>query len=140
MSGPNGAGKTTTIRMLLGFLNPSSGSCAVLGGAPRRDVSLRRRIGYLPGDLKIDPTLTGNDLFTWFGGLRGGVDRRRLDQLIERLELDPGRPFGTLSRGNRQKAATEGAELIRINSVGDDLEDLFLSLYDGVRVPSEVSS
>jgi ABC-2 type transport system ATP-binding protein len=101
--GPNGAGKTTTIRVLLGFLNPSSGSCTVLGGSPARDVSLRRRIGYLPGDLKVDPALTGAELFAWFGHLRGGVDQRRLDELLERLDLDPGRPFGTLSKGNRQK-------------------------------------
>ncbi len=101
--GPNGAGKTTTIRMLLGFLNPSSGSCRVLGSSPSRDVALRRRIGYLPGDLKVDPTMTGHELFDWFGTLRGGVDRRRVDELVERLGLDPGRPFGALSKGNRQK-------------------------------------
>jgi ABC-2 type transport system ATP-binding protein len=101
--GPNGAGKTTTIRMLLGFLRPSSGSCKVLGGSPGRDVALRRRIGYLPGDLKVDPALTGAELFDWFGRLRGGVDRRRLDELIERFELDPDHRFGTLSKGNRQK-------------------------------------
>jgi ABC-2 type transport system ATP-binding protein len=101
--GPNGAGKTTTIRMLLGFLNPSCGSCRVLGGSPGRDVALRRRIGYLPGDLRVDPALTGAELFSWYGHLRGGVDGRRLDELLERLDLDPGRPFGALSKGNRQK-------------------------------------
>ena len=101
--GPNGAGKTTTIRMLLGFLNPSEGSCQVLGSSPSRDVSLRRRIGYLPGDLRVDPSMTGAELFSWFGKLRGGIDQRRADELVERLGLDPGRPFGALSKGNRQK-------------------------------------
>jgi len=101
--GPNGAGKTTTIRMLLGFLNPSEGSCQVLGSSPSRDVSLRRRIGYLPGDLRVDPSMTGAELFSWFGKLRGGIDQRRVDELVERLGLDPGRPFGALSKGNRQK-------------------------------------
>jgi ABC-2 type transport system ATP-binding protein len=101
--GPNGAGKTTTIRLLLGFLNPSSGFCEVLGGSPRLDVSLRRRIGYLPGDLKVDPAMTGAQLFHWFGRLRGRPDRERIDELVERLGLDPHRPFGTLSKGNRQK-------------------------------------
>jgi ABC-2 type transport system ATP-binding protein len=101
--GPNGAGKTTTIRMLLGFLRPDAGSCSVLGGSPARDVALRGRIGYLPGDLKVDPAMTGMELFEWFGHLRGDSDRPRIDELVERLGLDPGRPFGTLSKGNRQK-------------------------------------
>jgi ABC-2 type transport system ATP-binding protein len=101
--GPNGAGKTTTIRMLLGFLNPSSGSCRVLGGSPASEVALRGRIGYLPGDLKVDPAMTGAELFDWFGRLRGGPNKQRLDELVERFDLDPGRPFGTLSKGNRQK-------------------------------------
>ena len=101
--GPNGAGKTTTIRMLLGFLQPTAGRLSVLGGVPGRDTDLRRRIGYLPGDFRIDPTMTGNELLSWFGSLRGGVDRRRVGELVERLQLDPSRPFGHLSKGNRQK-------------------------------------
>lgn len=101
--GPNGAGKTTTIRMLLGFIRPTSGRAAVLGGVPAKDTALRRRIGYLPGDFRIDQSMTGNDLFTWFGELRGGVRRERIDELIARLQLDPNLRFGSLSKGNRQK-------------------------------------
>jgi ABC-2 type transport system ATP-binding protein len=101
--GPNGAGKTTTIRMLLGFLRPTAGRLSVLGGVPGRDTRLRRRIGYLPGDFRMDPTMTGNDLFSWFGRLRGGINRRRVEELVERLHLEPNRPFGKLSKGNRQK-------------------------------------
>ena len=47
--------------------------------------------------------MTGWDLFSWFGQLRGGLDRNRVSQLIDRLQLDPTRPFGKLSKGNRQK-------------------------------------
>ncbi len=101
--GPNGAGKTTTIRTLLGFLRPSAGDCTVLGGWPAREVGLRRRIGYLPGDLRIEPAMTGSQLFAWFGRLRGGLDRARVDELVQRLALDPSRPFRALSKGNRQK-------------------------------------
>lgn len=100
--GPNGAGKTTTIRTLLGFLRPTSGSCAVLGAWPGRDVAVRRRVGYLPGDFRVDPAMTGQQLFAWYSRLRGvGPDRAR--DLCERLDLDPTRRFGALSKGNRQK-------------------------------------
>jgi beta-exotoxin I transport system ATP-binding protein len=101
--GPNGAGKTTTIRMLLGFLRPTAGSCSVLGGWLWREAGVRRRVGYLPGDFRIDSAMSGAQLFTWFGRLRGNVDQRRLRGLIDRLDLDPTRPFGSLSKGNRQK-------------------------------------
>lgn len=101
--GPNGAGKTTTIRMLMGFINPSSGRCQVLGDSVRAQPRLRGRIGYLPGDFRMDPAMSGRDLFGWFGRLRGGVDRKRIDELVERLRLDSSQRFGALSKGNRQK-------------------------------------
>ena len=101
--GPNGAGKTTTIRLLMGFINPSAGSCTVLGGSLRAEPRLKRRVGYLPGDFRMDPTMTGADLFRWFGRLRGRVDRARVDEIVERMQLDTKRPFGALSKGNRQK-------------------------------------
>jgi ABC-2 type transport system ATP-binding protein len=101
--GPNGAGKTTTIRLLLGFLRPTAGRCAVLGVSPITDTAVRGRIGYLPGDFRMDPKMTGAELFAWFGALRGGRNRARVDELVERLGLDPTRPFHALSKGNRQK-------------------------------------
>ena len=101
--GPNGAGKTTTIRMLMGFIRPSSGTALVLGGRLAAKPALRRRVGYLPGDFRIDSGLTGRDLLSWFASLRGGVDRKRIGELADRLHLDLGRKFGDLSKGNRQK-------------------------------------
>lgn len=101
--GPNGAGKTTTIRLLMGFINPSAGRCTVNGGSLQAEPRLKRQVGYLPGDFRIDQAMTGQDLFRWFARLRGGVDPTRIDQLVERMQLDPTRPFGALSKGNRQK-------------------------------------
>jgi ABC-2 type transport system ATP-binding protein len=100
--GPNGAGKTTTIRLLMGFLNPSAGWARVLDGAGSNP-KIRARIGYLPGELRLDPRYTTNEVVEFFGALRGGVDRRRVDGLLERFGLDPTRKIRELSTGNRRK-------------------------------------
>ena len=101
--GPNGAGKTTTIRTLMGFLNPTDGTAEIFGTSAAFDTQVRRRIGYLPGDFRADPGMTPMDLFKWFAQIRGNVDRKRIDELITRLDVEPHRKFGTLSKGNRQK-------------------------------------
>jgi ABC-2 type transport system ATP-binding protein len=102
--GPNGAGKTTTIRTLLDLIRPTHGKAEVLGLDVRRSgVELRRRLGYLPGDLELYPRMTAREVLTYLGNLRGGVPRKNVDALAERLDLDLSRPVGTLSHGNRQK-------------------------------------
>jgi ABC-2 type transport system ATP-binding protein len=100
--GPNGAGKTTTIRLLLDFLRPTAGRTSVLGGTGA-DPEVRRRIGYLPADLHIDAAYSTDDVVAYYGELRGGVDRARVDELVARFDVDPRRPFGELSTGNRRK-------------------------------------
>jgi len=100
--GPNGAGKTTTIRLCMDFLRPSAGSVAVLGGTGR-DPAIRRRVGYLPGDLRLDPRYSAADVIDFYGALRGGVDKALVAELLERFDLDPTRPAGELSTGNRRK-------------------------------------
>ncbi len=102
--GPNGAGKSTTIRILLGLLRPTAGSATVLGHdvvGDRR--SVHRQVGYLPGDVSIDPDLTARQYLDYLANLRGGVERTTRDDLLDRLDLDPDRRVGTLSHGNRQK-------------------------------------
>jgi ABC-2 type transport system ATP-binding protein len=102
--GPNGAGKTTTIRVLLDLLRPTSGRAAVLGTDPHAGgASLRRRLGYLPGDFVVDGGQSGRELLTHLGHLRGGVPRERIDRLADRLELDLSARIRSLSKGNRQK-------------------------------------
>jgi len=102
--GPNGAGKTTTIRTLLDEIRPTSGAASILGMDCRREsVAIRRRIGYVPGDLAMYPSLTGHDTLTYFANLRGGVDWAYVDELAERLGADLAKKVGDLSSGNRQK-------------------------------------
>ena len=102
--GPNGAGKTTTIRTLLDEIRPTSGTASLLGMDCRREsVAIRRRIGYVPGDLAMYPSLTGHDTLTYFANLRGGVDWSYVGDLAERLDADLTTKVGDLSSGNRQK-------------------------------------
>lgn len=104
--GPNGAGKSTTIRVLLGLLRADSGTASVLGGDPWTDaVELHRNLAYVPGDVELWPNLTGGEAIDLLARLRGGLDRTRREELIERFALDPTKKGRTYSKGNRQKVA-----------------------------------
>ena len=118
--GPNGAGKSTTIRILLGILRHNSGTVRLLGEDPwAKAVPLHRRLAYVPGDVELWPGLTGGEAIDLFARLRGGVDRRRRDELIERFDLDPRKKGRTYSKGNRQKVAL-------ISALASDVELLLL--------------
>jgi ABC-2 type transport system ATP-binding protein len=102
--GPNGAGKTTTMRCLLDIIRPTSGEARVLGEDPRTGgPRLRRRIGYLPGELFFEGRITGRRLLSHYQAISGPVKPGRIDALAERLGLDLDRHTRKLSKGNRQK-------------------------------------
>lgn len=102
--GPNGAGKTTTLRMLLDIIRPTSGKIEVLGENPRSSgAPLRRRIGYVPGELRLDGHVKGTALLRHLAEISGPVEPGMIDQLAERLDLDLTRAVRTLSKGNKQK-------------------------------------
>jgi ABC-2 type transport system ATP-binding protein len=102
--GPNGAGKSTTIRLLLGLIRPTGGTARLFGiDTWRRSVEAHRRVGYLPGDLRLSDRLTGEEQLDSLARLRGGVDDRLRAGLCESLGVVPDRPIRQLSKGNRQK-------------------------------------
>ncbi len=102
--GPNGAGKTTTMRVLLDLIRPTSGRAEVFGIETTVDpVAIHRRVGYLPGEFDLYDRLTGADTISYFGNLRGGVDRAYVARLVEALDLDTSRRFKEYSKGNKQK-------------------------------------
>jgi ABC-2 type transport system ATP-binding protein len=102
--GPNGAGKSTTIRTMLDLIRPTSGRIRVFGLDPRADgPAVRALIGYVPGEFGLYERLTGREYLDTFASLRGGVDRQAIDELTDRLQVDPGRRIRELSHGNKQK-------------------------------------
>lgn len=103
--GPNGAGKTTTIRLLLDLIRPTSGRAAVLGfDCQRQSLQVRRRVGYLPGELRLYDNLTGFDHVRLISRLRPQPpDRRYVRHLSEALDLDLTPRVATYSRGTKQK-------------------------------------
>jgi len=102
--GANGAGKSTTIRLLLNFLQPSSGSARINGFDVVKDaVEVKKHVGYLAGDVALYPKVTGCELLDYLGALQGmaNLDYRRT--LEKRFEAETDKLVSALSKGNRQK-------------------------------------
>jgi len=133
--GPNGSGKSTTIRVLLGLLRKDGGEVRLLDGDPWRDAAaLHRRLAYVPGDVTLWPNLTGGEVIDLLGRLRGGVDTRRREELVERFELDPTKRARGYSKGNRQKVALVAAlasdvELLLLDEPTSGLDPLMESVF-----------
>jgi ABC-2 type transport system ATP-binding protein len=136
--GPNGAGKSTTIRILLGLLRADGGAASLLGGDPWRDVeSLHRRLAYVPGDVALWPNLTGGEVIDILSRLRGGIDEKRRDSMIERFDLDPTKKGRSYSKGNRQKVALVAAlasdvELMLLDEPTSGLDPLMEAVFSDV--------
>jgi ABC-2 type transport system ATP-binding protein len=138
--GPNGAGKSTAIRLLLGFLHPTTGSGTVLGRDIVGDsVEIRRRVGYLPGGIALYDSLSGERLLDYLGELTGRPSIRRAD-LLERLELSDKtlrRPVRDYSRGMRQKmgivqALQHDPELAILDEPTEGLDPLMQRAFYGI--------
>jgi ABC-2 type transport system ATP-binding protein len=100
--GPNGAGKSTTIRQIMDFIRPTEGEIKVFGLDSHADsVAIKSKIGYLPGNVKLNGNWTGWDHIHYVESIRGKSET--VDSLIQKFDLDPKKKFKTLSSGNKQK-------------------------------------
>ena len=109
--GPNGAGKTTTQRVLLDVIRPTTGSATIFGlDCREQGVELRRRVGYLPGELALYKEMQADQFFKMYEYLRGNNGSNGYwRELAKRLDLDTSRKIANFSRGNKQKVGIVAA-------------------------------
>lgn len=102
--GANGAGKSTTIRLLLNFLQPTSGTASIMGlDTVSRAVAAKKHVGYLAGDVALYQKATGRELLDYLMKLQKNSDSNYRQLLEKRFQAEMNKPIATLSKGNRQK-------------------------------------
>src|SRR5262245_32427936 len=115
MLGPNGSGKSTALRLFLGFLKPTAGRCSVAGFEPwSQGVEVRRRVAYLPSDLRLYETMTGRRLVQFLAELRGEKTADEADRLAQQLDVPLDKPLTQLSSGMKRKVALLSALIPKV--------------------------
>lgn len=102
--GPNGSGKSTTIRHLMGYMKPQRGHATIKGLNTWADqAEARRHIGYLPGEIAFLDDMNGSDFLKMLAGMQGIHNKKRQDELIDKLQFNPKTPIRKMSKGMKQK-------------------------------------
>ena len=141
--GPNGSGKTTTIRLVLGLLRPLGGRIQVLDAdVPADVVRALARTGYVPEHPHLDSLLTVAEAVRFHAAFYATWDEAWAKRLLDDFELDPTRPFGKLSKGQKGKlmmllALAQRPELLVLDEPTDGLDpvvrrDMLAALLDYV--------
>ena len=113
--GPNGSGKSTALRLFLGFLRPTAGRCSVAGFDPwTQGVEARRRVAYLPSELRLYETMTGRRLVKFLAELRGDKTADEADRLARQLDVPLDKPLTQLSSGMKRKVALLSALIPKV--------------------------
>jgi ABC-2 type transport system ATP-binding protein len=143
--GPNGAGKTTTIRMLLDLIRPTSGHASVFGLDANRDsLAVRRRVGFLPGELALWDNQTASEIIRYFGRVRGGVDMAYVRDLADRLQFDLSKKMRAYSTGNKRKlglilAMMHKPELLILDEPTSGLDPLMQQTFNQMMLEAQKS-
>ncbi len=104
--GTNGSGKTTTLRHLMGFLQPTSGSCSIMGLDCWKDAKeIKKYVGYVPGDINFPDVGSGDNFLKLQASYLGIQDFSRVNRLIDLFKLDTTAPLKRMSKGMKQKTA-----------------------------------
>ncbi len=102
--GPNGSGKSTTIRHLMGYMKPQKGYATIKGlDTWEKQAEARSHIGYLPGEIAFLEGLTGQDFLNMIAGMQGVTNKKRQNDLIDRLQFNPKTAIRKMSKGMKQK-------------------------------------
>jgi ABC-2 type transport system ATP-binding protein len=115
--GPNGAGKSTTMRMLAGFMEPSSGTARIIGHDVRADsIAARRELGFLPEGAPTYPEMSVSGFLSFAAAVRGYDGRIRAARVTAAMELTglEGvrlQPVETLSKGFKRRVGLAQALL-----------------------------
>lgn len=104
--GPNGAGKSTALRLVLGFLKPTVGTARVAGfDCWNQSVEVRKRVAYLPGELRLYESMTGRQLIRFLSELRGEPHSPDIDRLAKQFDINIDTPMTRMSSGMKRKVA-----------------------------------
>jgi ABC-2 type transport system ATP-binding protein len=113
--GPNGSGKSTALRLFLGFLRATAGRCSVAGfDSWAQSVEVRRRVAYLPSELRLYETMTGRRLVRFLADLRGERYELEAERLAKQLDVPLDKPLTQLSSGMKRKVALLSALLPKV--------------------------
>jgi ABC-2 type transport system ATP-binding protein len=121
--GPNGSGKTTTIKMIAGLYQPTSGTVKVMGyDSQERPTTVKRHLGYIPDEPAAYDRLSGREFLEFIGRLwrmEDAVRDERIEELLAAYQLErlAAAPFGSCSRGTKQKISTCAALLHQPNLI-----------------------
>lgn len=104
--GPNGAGKSTALRLIMGFLKPSSGKAMIAEhDCWTNGVAARKKIAYLPGELRLYENMSGRQLVNFLSGLRDRPVRPDLDKMARIFDINIDTPMANMSSGMKRKVA-----------------------------------